>query len=229
MKKITILILAGFAVLSTACLNRGAKTKATPSNDEAAVVINDAGAGGTGTDANATAANSPQVQDTIALGKLCFVNGKDGEQPVMTALSLSGNHTGSTEFNSKPCATEGICSVFELNEWVEILPQATVASGIKVMVFPHHADQGFYLENALNDETPGYVQELELNQDPEDATRAWGSFYLHPEEVGAGCYDLVFLHGNRVFAILPTRFFKEGEVSQKTDAELEELMAQRPS
>ena len=89
-----------------------------------------------------------QAQDTMALGKLYFVNLKEGEQPVMTALSLFGDRCGTKAFNDKPCASEGIRSVFELNEWIEFHPQANVGLGIKVMVFTHKADQGFYLDNA---------------------------------------------------------------------------------
>ena len=89
----------------------------------------------------AEAADVPQVQDTLVLGKLYFVNVQEGEQPVMTALSLYGDRCGSKAFNSKPYSSEGIRSVFELNEWVEFNPQASVGSGIKVMVFSHKAEQ----------------------------------------------------------------------------------------
>ena len=89
----------------------------------------------------AEAADVPQVQDTLVLGKLYFVNVQEGEQPVMTALSLYGDRCGSEAFNSKPYSSEGIRSVFELNEWVEFNPQASVGSGIKVMVFSHKAEQ----------------------------------------------------------------------------------------
>ena len=168
-----------------------------------------------------------QVQDSAVLGKLYFVNLKEGEQPVMTGLCLAGNRCGTTEFNSKPSATEGIRSIFELNEWVELYPEANAKTGIKVMVFKHIADQGFYLKNALNDETAGYVQELDLNKDPEaEENAAWGSFYLHPEEVDPGFYDLVFIYNNKVFAIMPTKFYKIDELSDKSDSELENLMKQ---
>lgn len=98
------------------------------------------------------------------LGKLYFVNLKEGEQPVMTGLSLFGNRCGSEDFNHKPCAAEGIRSVFELDEWIEFHPQASAKTGIKVMVFKHNADQGFYLKNALNGDTSGYIQECELKE-----------------------------------------------------------------
>ena len=95
------------------------------------------------------------------------------------------------------------------------------------MVFQHKADQSFYLKNALNDKTPGYIQEHDLNKDPnEEETYHWGSFYLHPEEVTPGYYDFVFIYNNIVFAIMPTRFYKPEELYGKPDSELEQLMKQ---
>ena len=175
-----------------------------------------------------SAANTMQVQDTMVLGKLYFVNTEEGEQPIMTALSLSGNRCGSEMFNSKPAAADWIRSVFELDEWIEFYPQATAGSGIKVMVFLHKEDQGFYLKNPLNDETSGYIQECELNKDPDDEACHWGSFYLHPEEVDPGYYDFVFIYGNKVFATMLTRFYQRDEISDKPDSDLEQLMSQKP-
>ena len=161
------------------------------------------------------------------LGKLYFVNLKEGEQPVMSGLSLFGNRCGSKEFNNKPYAAEGIRSVFELDEWIEFHPQASAKTGIRVMVFKHNADQGFYLKNALNDETPGYIQEYELNRDPDaEETHHWGSFYLHPEEVEPGYYDFVFVYNNKVIATMLTRFYKPDDLLDKPDSELESLMKQ---
>lgn len=148
----------------------------------------------------------------------------------MTALSLFGDRCGSESFNKKPYATEGIRCVFELNEWIEFYPQASAGSGIKVMVFKHMADQGFYLEKPLNDETPGYVLEYGLSKNPdEDDTYHWGSFYLNPDEVDPGYYDFVFVYNDKVFATMLTLFFKENEISDKSDSELERLMTQSPS
>ena len=176
---------------------------------------------------NSTNAGETQVQAPMVLGKLCFVNLKEGEQPVMTGLSLLGNRCGTEDFNHKPQAAEGIRSVFELDEWIEFYPQASAKTGIKVMVFKHKADQGFYPKNVLNDETAGYVQACELNKDPEaEETAHWGSFYLHPEEVAPGLYDFVFLYNNKVFATMLTKFYKPDELLEKSDSELEELMKQ---
>ncbi len=182
-----------------------------------------------GVNANATnLSNNTQVQDTMVLGKLYFVNLKEGEQPVMTGLSLNGNRCGSADFNNKPFAAEGIRSVFELDEWIEFHPQTNAGTGIKVMVFKHKADQGFYQKNALNDETSGYIQELNLNKDPDaEENSHWGSFYLHPEEVEPGYYDFVFIYNNKVFAVMVTKFYKPDELLEKPDSDLEKLMKQR--
>jgi hypothetical protein len=179
MNKIAILLVAGLAALSTANYNNGTNANAANSTNNAA--------------------NTSQIQETMVLGKLYFANVKEGEKPIMTALSLFGNRCGSESFNHKPYAAEGIRSVFELDEWIEFYPQASAGSGIKVMVFKHQEDQGFYLKSSLNDKTPGYIQELDLNKDPEgDETSLWGSFYLHPEEVEPGYYDFVFIYKNKV-------------------------------
>ncbi|MBO4821575.1 MAG: hypothetical protein J5548_08940 [Prevotella sp.] len=223
MKKTAILIAAGLAMFSTVHFNNGANANATTPSDISITynAVNNI-------DGNNTAANISQAKDTMVLGKLYFVNLKEGEQPVMTALSLFGNRCGSEAFNSKPFATDGIRSVFELDEWIEFHPQASAQSGIKVMVFSHKADQGFYLGKALNDKTPGYVQELELNKDPnEEETYHWGSFYLQADEVVPGYYDFVFIYKNKVVATMLTHFFKPEEIFEKSDSELEELMSQR--
>ena len=169
--------------------------------------------------------NTAQAQETMVLGKLNFVNLKEGEQPIMTGLTLAGNRCGSEAFNAKPYATEGIRSVFELDEWIKFHPDTKAVTGIKVMVFQHKADQGFYQKNALNDETAGYCQACDLNKDPDaEEPCSWGSFYLHPEEFNPGYYDFVFIYKNKVFATMLTKFYKRDELLDKTDSELEKLM-----
>ena len=211
MKKLAILLMAGLVSFSS--FNDGVYASVTNSTN----IIDD----------NSIVTNATQSQDTMALGKLYFVNIKEGEQPIMTALRLYGGRCGSESFNNKPYATEGIRSIFELNEWIEFYPQASATSGIKVMVFTHKADQSFYIKNSLNDKTPGYIQELNLNKDPEqEENYHWGSFYLNPEEVSPGYYDFVFIYKNKVFATMLTHLYKEEEISDKSDSELEELMSQ---
>ena len=76
----------------------------------------------------------------------------------------------------------------------------------------------------MNDETPGYIQQCELNKDPDGEESAmWGSFYLHPDEVAPGYYDFVFVYKDKVFATMLAHFFKPEEIYLKSDSELEEL------
>lgn len=218
MKKLSLVLVAGLTLFLTVNCNNGANANANASPD---YLIADNPA------SNGTTANTAQVQDTMVLGKLYFVNLKEGEQPVMTGLSLNGDRCGTEDFNHKPFAAEGVRSVFELNEWIEFHPQSGAHTGIKVMVFKHNADQSAYLKGSLNDETPNYVQACDLNKDPgAEENDHWGSFYLHPEEVEPGYYDFVFLYNNKVFATMLTRFYKEEELNGKSDSELEKLMKQ---
>ena len=210
MKTVAFLLAAGLAVFSAVGVNLGAY--ANTANPAATI-----------------AAYASQVQDTMVPGKLYFVNLQEGEQPILTALSLFGNRCGSESFNHKPYSTDGIRAVFELDEWIEFHPQASAASGIRVMVFIHKTDQGFYLQNPLNDETPGYILECSLNKDTDqEDDSSWGSFYLHPEEVDPGYYDFVFIYKDQAFATLLTHVFQPEEIFKKSDSELEQLMSQRP-
>ena len=84
------------------------------------------------------------------------------------------------------------------------------------------------MKNTLNDETPDYIQELDIKIEPDaEETSNWGSFYLHPEEVEPGYYDFVFIYDNKVFAIMLTRFYKVNELYEKADSDLEKLMKER--
>jgi hypothetical protein len=82
----------------------------------------------------------------------------------------------------------------------------------------------------LNSETPDYIQECDLNKDPEaEESDHWGSFYMHPEETVPGFYDFVFIYNNKVFAVMLTKFYKTEEIYEKSDSELEKLMKERVS
>ncbi len=139
-----------------------------------------------------TAGNSSAAyaaEDAMELGKLYFVNLKEGEQPIMTGLSLFGNRCGTGDFNKKPFAAEGIRSIFELDEWIEFYPQSNAGTGIKVMVFKHKADQGFYPKNTLNEAFElGMKQQLKKK-----GIKGQLTFGLKPDgvDVQGNPYDLI--------------------------------------
>ena len=150
-------------------------------------------------------------------GKLVFID-PDGEK-IIRGLSLSGNRSGTAEFNSKEPATEEIRCVFELSEYVCVTPD-TDETRMSVYVFKHREDQSSYEKIDLSDPGDECVTVFESERD-EDGY--WGEFYLNPDEE-PGYYDFVFAVEDKAVASLVTRFYPMGELEGKTDAELEKLM-----
>ncbi|MBQ5575796.1 MAG: hypothetical protein IIT37_07090, partial [Bacteroidales bacterium] len=174
---------------------------------------------------NSGNATKADAQKAMIPGKLNFVNLKDGEQPVMTALTLKGNQVGSAEWNDRKPATEGIRCIFNLNEWIEFYPVTNAEYGIKVWIIKHKEDQSFYLKNKMRDITPGFVQGGDIRKDPDaEEGSAWGSMYVNPDNAEPGYYDFVFTYEDKVFATMLTKFYKESELDRKSDDELTDLM-----
>ena len=164
-----------------------------------------------------------EVLGPLEAGKLFVFPLDENEKQVLRNVRLAGNQVGSAEFNAKDPAERVRC-IFCLNEWVEIYPDTDAESGLKCWVFRHKDDLAFYRDNKLSEDSEGFVQALDLNKDPDDETACWGSFYLNPDECEAGLYDLVFTHNGKPVGALITRFYKENELNDKSDEELEELM-----
>ena len=175
---------------------------------------------------NSGNATKADAQKAMIPGKLNFVNLKDGEQPVMTALTLKGNQFGSAEWNDRKPATEGIRCIFNLNEWIEFYPVTNAEYGIKVWIIKHKDDQSYYLKNKMRDITPGFVQGGDIRKDPDaEEGSPWGSMYVNPENAEPGYYDFVFTYEDKVFATMLTKFYKENELDNKSDDELTDLMS----
>jgi hypothetical protein len=175
---------------------------------------------------NSGNATKADAQKAMIPGKLNFVNLKDGEQPVMTALTLKGNQVGSAEWNDPKPATEGIRCIFNLNEWIEFYPVTNAEYGIKVWIIKHKDDQSYYQKNKMRDITPGFVQGGDIRKDPDaEEGSPWGSMYVNPDNAEPGYYDFVFTYEDKVFATMLTKFYKEDELDNKSDDELTDLMS----
>ena len=61
----------------------------------------------------------PEIETGSAHGKLYFAAIEDDF--TVTAMQISGNRAGSAEFNAREPALSDIRSVFELNEWIEVV------------------------------------------------------------------------------------------------------------
>ena len=152
---------------------------------------------------------------------LSYVNLKDGDKPVIRGVFLAGNQAGTTEYNTGDPAADGIRCIFELSEWIDVYLDTDVKEGLQVWAFEHKKDLSYYADAKFSDETPGFRAVCDLNKN-EDGL--WGSFYLHPE-YDPGLIDLVFTRDGKAVALLLTKFYKEGELDSKTDAELDKLMS----
>lgn len=222
-KKLICILLAVFMLISLAAC--GSKT--SEESDSSSSAIEEATAAPeTAAEATLAPTEAAGAESTAAVkavpGTLYPMNLKDDEEPVVTALQLAGNRAGTTEgINGKESSTESIRSVFELNEWIEIYPD-TAENNLSAFIVPHSDDPASYTDAfiaALSDETP----KAELVK-PEEAGECWGSLYVNPDDWKAGDYDLVFVSGVKPVAYVMIKLYNEGELSEKTDAELDALM-----
>ena len=160
-------------------------------------------------------------------GKLDIIDLDDRDASVLRGVSVCGNQAGSSEFNAKDPATEGVRCVFELGEWIEFYPDADAEYYLRVWILTHRDDQKYYKDCKFSDLMPGFAAYCDLHY-PEDAEDPdswyWGSFYLNKGECEPGYYDFVFTYEGKAIAVLQTRFYNENELASKSDAELEALM-----
>ena len=220
-KAIAMLMVLVMMFSMTAC---GGSKPADGGNDSgsakpaAASSTTDSGAADTA--AAAQSGQSEQQAEPMILGKLYYL----GDEKIINSLFLYGNQAGRDEMNEINRKTENIRSIFELSEWVEIYPDSDKTSGITLWVIEHKDDQSFYNDAKLSEETPGFVQYCELNKNEDDPEYNWGAFYLSPDDCKTGYYDLVFTYKGKAFAKMMTRFYDQGELAEKSNQELWDMM-----
>ena len=160
-------------------------------------------------------------------GKLYLIELDDRDPSILRGVIIKGNLAGTVEFNGRESSLTDVRCIFELQEWVEFYPDTDATYGLRVWILKHRDDQEYYNTCKFSDLMPNFAQYCDLHY-PEDAENPgeyqWGSFYLHPEECEPGYYDFVFTYEGKAIATLLTRFYKEGELIDKSDAELEKLM-----
>ncbi|MBQ1502372.1 MAG: hypothetical protein IIZ35_00055, partial [Clostridia bacterium] len=150
MKKFIALALA---ILTLTCLAACGPTAENDGKGEDTKAVT-ADAGESTADAGSDTAGTPDTSDkedagkADLTGKLVFID-PDGEK-IIRGLSLSGNRSGTAEFNSKEPAAEGIRCVFELSEYVCVTPD-TDETRMSVYVFKHRKDQSSYEKTDLSD------------------------------------------------------------------------------
>ena len=168
------------------------------------------------------------AQPAKLTGKLNLISLDDRDPSVLRGVAISGNCAGTADgFNSKESSLTDVRCVFELNEWVEFYPDTDKDYALRVWILKHRDDPEYYNTCKFSDLMPNFANYCDLHY-PEDADNPdewyWGSFYLNQEECEPGYYDFVFTYEGKAIAVLLTRFYAEGELSGKSDAELEALM-----
>ena len=227
MKKMLTFTLALLILLSTAACGNGnnAGSSSTSSSGSTAESQTSADA----SDSGSSQSSAPAAQAKLS-GKLELIQLDDRDASVLRGMRITGNRVGSEEdINGKPSSLTDVRCVFEMNEWVEFYPDADASHKLRVWALRHRDDQEYYNSCTFSEEMPGFGASCDLSY-PEDAEEPentlWGNFYLHPEECEAGYYDLVFTEDGKAIATLLTRFYSEGELSNRSGAELEKLNAE---
>lgn len=169
------------------------------------------------------ASATEQAAEKHIPGKLYALNQKEGEAPVITALKLCGNRSGSEDgVNGWEASADKIRCVFEQNEWIELYPQTELTGTLAAYLVPHSDDTASYVDSfiaALSDDVP----KTKLTK-PEEENGAWGSFYAQPELNAAGWYDVIITSDVKPVAMVTVKICAEGELENKDDAALEQLM-----
>ena len=214
---ICIALIIVFVLALAACGND--KTEETTPTAESAQAVETKAQEAAATEAETQQGTAVAEVEKAVPGTLYALNLKDGEDPVVTALKLDGNRLGTAEgINGKKPAAEGIRSVFELNEWIEITPETT-ETALTAYVVPHADDPAKYTETyVFPDDAPTVALEK-----PEEDT-CWGSVYVNPDDSAAGDFDLVITAGTKPVAYVMIKLYNKGELDGKPDAELEQLM-----
>ena len=179
----------------------------------------------------APAASAPAAPaEPMIPGKLYPIALEDRDPSVLRGLRIAGNQLGSADgFNGREPSLDDIRCIFLLNEWVEFYPDTDAKSGLRVWILRHRDDRAYYNDCKFSDLMPNFANYCDLHY-PEDAedpeNYPWGSFYLQPDENEPGEYDFVFTYEGKAIAVMLARFYPEGELTDKSDEELEALMSE---
>ena len=169
-------------------------------------------------DAKPTDGNKPAELIGSSVPGTLYLTNRD-KAFVITALQMVGDRAGSKEFNAREPAFVGIRSVFEKGENIDVvLSYNKGVEGECELIVCRHRSAGADPESIR--EAGVYSGSCKLED------RFELIFSLDGENVPAGDYDLFFLRGGAVAAYTIIRLYEPGELSGKTDAELEALMAE---
>lgn len=152
-------------------------------------------------------------------GVLYQLNPVEGQEPVVRAVSLSGNRAGD-EINNREPSIDNIRFVFEINEYIGIWADTDKKDSLFAVIMPHAKDPNFYTEDSLQaiPDNSSYV-----NLDLTEEGKVYGETYIYPVN-NPGFYDIVIADNAKPVALILIKAFREGEISDFSDSQLEKYM-----
>lgn len=161
-------------------------------------------------------------------GTLNLIEMDDRDSSILRGVRIIGNQVGTMDdINGKESSLTDVRCIFNLNEWIEFYPDTDAEYYLRVWILKHRDDHEYYKTCKFSDLMPDFVTYCDLHY-PVDEEKpeewCWGSFYLNPDECEPGYYDFVFTYEGKAIATLVTKFYKEGDIDEKSGTELEALM-----
>ena len=229
MKKLFTLIVASAVILSLSACGKKEDNSGSPVVQQTTTTTAAATTQQQANDTTTAAQSADDGSGTIP-GVLYQLNQKEDEEPVIRAVCLDGGSAGTyrsgegDSVNGKEPSENDIRCIFELNEWISILPDTDKAEGLTAYIVEHQDDPQTYVESffaGLSDDVP----KVELvKPDDESGYGYWGELFVFNEEHQPGYYDLVFTEGYKPIAKITLKLYAMEELQGKTDKELNEIM-----
>ena len=232
MKKLLILLLSGVMALSLAgcsgCSVPGTDKKESTTAAPAETKKDTDTKSDEETEEKTEAKTNAPAESAKLDGKLHLIDLDDRDPSILRGVIITGNQAGTAEgFNGKKSSLTDVRCIFELNEWVEFYPDTDKDYALRVWILKHRDDQEYYTNCPFSDLMPDFANYCDLHYPADEENPdewSWGSFYLNESYCEPGYYDFVFTYEGKAIATLLTRFYKTGEISEKSDADLEKLM-----
>ena len=232
MKKLLILLLSGVMSLSLAgcsgCSVPGTDQKESTTAAPAETKEDTDTKSDEETEEKTEAKTNAPAESAKLDGKLHLIDLDDRDPSILRGVNIRGLSVGTAEgFNERKSSLTDVRCIFELNEWIDFYPDTDKDYALRVWILKHRDDQEYYNNCKFSDLMPNFANYCDLHYPADEENPDewyWGDFYLHPEECEPGYYDFVFTYEGKAIATLLTRFYKAGELSDKSDADLEKLM-----
>ena len=229
-KRFICFLLAALMIFSLAACGKGNDTTKTSGTEQVSGQEQKTDAADSKTDdkTEGETSGSKTAEPAKLSGKVNLIELDDRDPSILRGVRIVGNSVGTSEdINGKKSSLTDVRCIFTMNEWVEFYPDTDAEYYLRVWVIKHRDDQEYYNTCKFSDLVPNFATYCDLHypvdeENPDEYQ--WGSFCLNPDDCEPGYYDFVFTYEGKAIAVLQTRFYKDGEISGKSDAELEKLM-----